>query len=53
MDGILFDDVHTIFEHEDVTLDEPVNELIEDPIPVDNRVQCNIEPPGGPLKQKM
>ena len=34
VDGILFDDVHVIFEHEEVTLDEPVNDLIENPIPV-------------------
>ena len=39
VDGILFDDVHTIFEHEDVTLDEPVNELIEDPISVGSIAQ--------------
>ena len=35
MDGILFDDVHTIFEHEHLTLDEPVNEFVVDPKPVD------------------
>ncbi len=34
VDGFLVDDVHTIFEHEIVTMDEPVNELVENPIPV-------------------
>ncbi len=34
VDGLLMDDVHTIFENEDLTQDEPFNEFAKDPQPV-------------------
>ncbi len=49
VDGLLMDDVHTIFENEDLTQDEPFNEFVKDPQPVRKDVFRPL-PEGGLLR---